>query len=658
MTKKSLLLVCTVLIWTGFILSTFYVVQKPTIVLVIPGFLSITWTLVLSGLFLIDATLLGGWLLEKFFPTVDHWERILLGAGLGLGCFGFLGYGLAVTGNASQIILISILIGFAFLAIQQGVLRKMTESISEIWHTLRMPTQRGLRWVPWLAMGTFLLALLLAFAPPADDFDALVYHLTVPLLWFKDGGLVNSTLIPSYWFPNLVEGMFVWGLAFKNDTLPSLIHLAFASITIGLIWWWAYKIQGNTLAWRSMAILLTIPSLPLLASWAYTDLALAFFCVAALFTMWKSQESSSKSFWILSAVFSGLAMGIKYTSFTLPLVLVLWLAWQEKNKIKAVLVKCSLFTSMAVFVGMPWYIRNWIWTGNPFFPFVFGGKDWDAFLATNYANPGTGIGLNILKIILIPFNMTLGHLDATYFDGRMGPWWLILLPIMVWVLLKNRRSTVIRAIHLPVFFGLLSFLFWVLGVINTASLWQTRYLFPALLPLAPLAAMALDQFSNLDTHKFRISFIINSMLFLSVVLFFFDFGNFVLSRNPIPYALNIQSRQDYIESVQPAYADAISLVNQTPPDSYIYFLYEPRTYGMTRQVASDINNPNLSHDFYLYKTPKGILQAWQTRGYTHVLYQRIGNSLLEDPGAAQKLFDLLDLVAETDNTRLFKIPAP
>jgi hypothetical protein len=179
-----------------------------------------------------------------------------------------------------------------------------------------------------------------------------------------------------------------------------------------------------------------------------------------------------------------------------------------------------------------------------------------------------------------------------------------------------------------------------------------------LLPLAPLAALAWEEFSKLDSSRLRISFIISSLIFLSVVSTVFDFGIFVFSRNPILYALNIKDRQTYMENVQPSYADALSLVSQTPPDAHILFFYEPRSYGMSRFVNPDVLNTNISHDFYLYQTPKNILQAWIAQGYTHILYQQIGDQFFENPTETQKLFDLLDLVVETPNTRLYKIPSP
>jgi hypothetical protein len=657
MTRKNLSIIIVFLAWIGLILAAFFVVQKPVILSMGAGILSILSTLVFLGLFLMDAACLGVWIIKKIHPAFDSAEQILLGTGLGMGCLGILGFLLAISGIAHPLFLILLLTGFLIYAISRKILPQVVDNLVKTWQMFKIAPSNDMRWVPWAGCAFFILSFSLAFAPPADAFDALLYHLSVPLSWLKNSGLVNSAINPPYWFPDLVEGIFSWGLAFKNETFASISHLTFGILTVGLIWRWSYEIRGRDLAWRSTAILISIPSLPLLASWAYTDLALAFYCVAALYSMWRI-NISTKNPWFLSAIFSGMAMGVKYTSFILPVVLVCWLGWFYRENIKKVFMNCLSFSGTACLIASPWYLRNLIMTGNPFYPFVFGGKLWDGFLASSYANAGTGIHFDIEKIFLLPLNVTLGHYDVTYYDGRIGPWWLILLPIVLWFLWNNRKEKLIRAIYLPIIFGFVLIITWVIGVINSASLWQSRLLFPALFVLAPLTALAWEECKKLDSDRFHLSFIINSLFILYIASCLFDFGFFVLSRNPIAYALNLQSRQAYFERTQPSFADALNFVDQLPTNAKVYFLFEPRSYGMDREVVPDAINENLSHDFYLYNTPENIIQNWQIRGYGYVLYQKAGEALLDKPAETRILFSKLKVIAETQNSILYQVPAP
>ena len=658
MAKLRILPVILLTLWIAFVFAAFYIVQKPLALQLIPGLLSLLLTLVVTGALLIEAAGLGVATLRRFFPLLDPGEQALLGTGLGLGFFGLLGFGLAASGLARPVVLIPLLVGLGILAGWKGWLRQAKGDFSSLWQALSSPVEAGTKWIPWLAGAALLLSFLLAFAPPADSFDALFYHLTVPAAWLRDGGLAAPQIIPHYWFPELVEGVFVWGLALGSETTAPLLHLAWGVLTVGLVWTWARKALGKSIAWRSIAVLISMPSLPLLASWAYTDLALAFYCTAVLYLLWLASDSSGQRIWILSGIFCGLAMGIKYTSFVLPLVALGWLAWTRRRHLLEAFAPAVRFALPAGLVAGPWYLRNWIWVGNPFYPFLFGGKYWDAFLSTHYSQAGTGIGFNFRELVLLPLNLTLGQRDANYFDGRIGPLWLILLPVCLWVLWTYRKSAERRALHIPILFGVVSLGVWTFGVINSSALWQSRLLFPALLPLAPLAALAWESLKQLDLKRFRFSFIFNTLAVISIAVSLLDFGLFVLARNPLAAALGMTGRQAYFERFQPAYADALELVSQTPPGSKVYFLYEPRSYGMSRPVTPDPINQNLAHDFYLDQTPEAIVKAWQAQGYAYVLYQRAGDSLLEEPEDSQRLFSLLEVVQQTSNTILYRLPPP
>jgi hypothetical protein len=656
MSRLRIILVALLVGWIGFIFAAFYVVQKPLALQIGSGLLSVLWTLTLAALLLVDAAIMGGALLRKFFPLLDNGERLFLGTGLGLGIFGIIGFGLAAAGAAKPVVLLTLLIVIPLLGIWRGWWRQVEEDAKSVGQVLRSSTERGVKWIPWLAGIALFLSFILAFAPPADSFDALLYHLAVPALWLKDGGLAVGKILPVYWYPGLVEGAYVWGLALWSEATAPLLHLAWGILTVGLIWWWARKVWGNSTAWRSVAVAISMPSLALLAAWAYTDLALAFYSAAALYLLWRYRDSKEKRLLILNGILCGLAMGVKYTSFILPIMVVGWLAWIYRRRLIEWFLPTVQFSVAALLVASPWYIRNWIWMGNPFYPYVFGGKLWDSFLAIRCAQAGTGIGLNLPALFLLPFNVTLGQYDMTYADGRIGPLWLILLPACLWILWHYRKETARQAIIIPAIFGLISFGFWTLGVINTAGLWQSRMLFPSLLCLTPLATLGWEALTRLDTKRFRISFIFNALVILSIAINLLDFGLFVLVRSPMSVALGITDRQSYFERFQPSYADALALVDETPPGSQVLLLFEPRSYGMEREVHSDPFNANLAHDLYLHQTPENVLQTWQAQGYTYVLYQRVGDYLLEYPDKSQRLFSMLTVVEETENTILYQIP--
>ena len=66
----------------------------------------------------------------------------------------------------------------------------------------------------------------------------------------------------------------------------------------------------------------------MLASWAYVDMALVYYAIAALYSYSLSQTEANPRWLHLTGVMAGLAMGVKYTSFTVPLACGLLILFQ------------------------------------------------------------------------------------------------------------------------------------------------------------------------------------------------------------------------------------------------------------------------------------------------------------------------------------------
>jgi hypothetical protein len=138
-----------------------------------------------------------------------------------------------------------------------------------------------------------------------------------------------------------------------------------------------------------------------------------------------------------------------------------------------------------------------------------------------------------------------------------------------------------------------------------------------------------------------------------------DAGVHVLSRNPLAYALGLETRQAYLEKVQPAYAEAMQLLDRTPSNASLYFLFEPRSYGAARQVQIDPILDNFAHDWYLHGDADSLVQDWRTQGYTHVLIYRRGVDFLSgNPSSSFKpeYQDALELVIASHLTLVATTP--
>jgi hypothetical protein len=411
-----------------------------------------------------------------------------------------------------------------------------------------------------------------------------------------------------------------------------------------------------------------MPALPMLASWAYADMALVYYSVAALYAFTKFRETRILTWLVILAVMCGLAMSVKYTSFVVPLSCGLLLLLERP--LRGAIRHALQFGAIAILTALPYYVRNAILMGNPFYPFVFGGRFWDSFLADWFADRGTGIGWNLPELVLLPVNTLLGHRDANFFDGRMGPLFLILAPFTLWILLtRTRRGSGESGSLLAIgVFCMLSFAAWTVGVINSSALWQARLLFPALILFTIPSAIAWNSLHAFDTPKLRISFLFNALAAIVITLTLIDNAIFVLQRNPLAVATGAQSREHYIERINPSYAALMTLINELPEQANIYSLFEPRTYGLPRPTHPDAIVSNFAHDVYLHHTADEILRQWKAEQYTHVLvYERGLDFMITSPlskftpamqNTLREVLRQLELVAQTPDKvySIYKIP--
>ncbi len=132
---------------------------------------------------------------------------------------------------------------------------------------------------------------------------------------------------------------------------------------------------------------------------------------------------------------------------------------------------------------LPWVARSAWTTGNPFYPFfhgIFGGPDWSPALTEQLRawQSSIGMGREPVDYLLLPLRVFLAGGEGYHrFDGELGAFWVLLLPLAVWGAWKVRLARRCLAV------GGLYFAFWAL------SSQQMRLLLPAL-PLLAIACAA------------------------------------------------------------------------------------------------------------------------------------------------------------------------
>ncbi len=635
------------LFWAGALFVLYYVVQKPGLLNIFAGLLDTFWTIFVAGLLIFNAYGLGSRVLHfTKVRVLDPIDTFLLSIGIGLGILGLLGLFFSVVQLSNEIVLAFVQIILAVFFLLRYDLQKILKDLNSLRSTLILSLSQYSYFTRLVIGLVLLISFLLTLAPPFEAFDVLINHLTLPATLLKEGGLRVVNILP-FWYPTLAENVYLWALAFGAERAAQIIHFMWGILTVLLLWHWSTKIWGYEIGRKTLLLVASIPSLPILASWAYADMALCFYAVAAIYTVASYRLLKEPSLLYVAAILSGLAMGVKYQSFVIPLTCGLILLFQRPAS--RAFGSALRFSLVTLLVALPWYLRNTFYMDNPFYPFIFGGRYWDDFLAAWWTDPGTGIGWNALQIFMLPLNLVLGHRDATFFDGRFGPLFLLLLPITLWVLFtaRNKEQDKKYALLSIGCFVVLNFAAWTLGVINTSALWQARYLFPAVMIFTIPTALAWGSLKQLDTSRLRVSFLFDALITLSILLTVADNAIFVIQRNPLAVAVGAQSPERYIERVNPSYSALIAVMDGLPADAHIYSLFEPRTYGLPRSTQPDVILSNFAHDAYLYKTPAAIIGHWRSEQYTYILVYERGREFLSDSASYKFTPATLQLLQET-----------
>ena len=440
-------------------------------------------------------------------------------------------YGLLAVGGASFVVLC--------LSATKGLLH-IDKQFNEPKHTL---IEKVLTLVVVIAGCCTLVA---ALAPPsALEWDALSYHLANPKMWLAHGRIDFLPFDHHSNFPFLVQMLYLLMQGAGSVAGAKLVHwLCFALLSLSVYAFCMRHIapvkRGQTVGIVAALIFATTPIVLWESTVGYVDLATALFTWLAFYALCNAAQAATSaplitlqtaptapikaakkisnapqiSWLILSAILMGFALGTKYTVLgfwgLLLAGIVLWHLVRRKNSHACAcpdktsctcngVKPAALWGAISLTIGLPWYIKNLLVTGNPVYPFaynLFGGKYWSAPLAKQYADEQArfGYGKTALDLLLSPWRVTneLALLPAyTAATGRaftfteyvifgLSPVFLALL-----ILAPFSGSKLSRPAIYCLYFGLGIYAFWFF------VMQQTRYLIPALPAFAIVSAEVL-----------------------------------------------------------------------------------------------------------------------------------------------------------------------
>ena len=543
-------------------------------------------------------------------------ERVFFSFATGLGTAGYAVFVPAALGLLRPSVLWPVA---ALLAVASAAgLRSLGREAPETGAPIPAPSRGAIESFALLLMAGFLaLSLLLSLAPETGK-DALIYHLAVPKQYLKAGGF---RFLPGNIFSNsplLPEMLYLLALFLRGEVLAKLLHLgALAGVLLGM---WSFSrrhLPENAFPLTALLLFAAIPTVFAVSRTAYTDLFVVLFSLAAFHAFVNWSEGGDAGWLALSGCLGGLAVSTKYTALLLPFLGVLGVPWGSRRRgdtDRQAARSLALCAVPFLLAGAPFYLKNLVLTGNPFYPFLyglFGGKGWEPGQAELYDAfvEHLGMGRGWLDYLLLPWNLSArAEMDSPRFDGVLGPVFLLTLPLLALV----RRPSV--PLSCALVFSLSWFLFW------ASSAQQMRYL----MPVFPFLALAVAAVLTSGRARSPLAFGV-LVAFVAAGIAFDGYHAVRLFRKvrPLGVVAGVESRDEHLARVVPSSAMYRHANLHLPPGSKVFLIYMRNyTYLCETECYSDSMFESYTIQKILSSTdsPSGVQRALRAEGFTHLMY--------------------------------------
>ncbi len=618
--KKSYLVPLLGLLWAVSVLLMYFISHKPFDPAAALAIFQLAWRMLVPILLLAAA---GGLGLRLFHPQEVHpLARLALQAGLGLG---LLALGVLLVGGTLGLPgwLPWTVLALLLLLLRRSIRAWLAQlgSLGELWRE----SGRFERWTAGLCAALLIGPLLVALAPPLR-FDALVSHLLLPQTYLQAGRISYLPEQVMSGMPQNMEMLYTWAMALGGAQAAAALGWAIGGLTlVGLLGFLRQRLDARA-AWVGTASLLAGYTLVMLFGWAYMDSLPFLLGLGVLICLDGWQQQGGLRWAAAAGALAGLALGSKYTAGVIAVSGALVLLWGILRRRAKGWQSLLVFGLAALLAVAPWLVKNWITTGNPFYPFFFPAGQMTAVRLEVYQSvPPYG---NWLDFFLLPLRATSLGIDSA--EGYMFAPGALLLALgglfwLAWRELPEDRRPFLQTAALVSISGLLT---WAVANRWSGNLIQTRYyisLFPAFAALAALGDYGLTRRS---LPGVRLSRLVNVVILLALGLNLVETGLATLRINPLPVLAGLKDEQTYLADNLGWYQPAMQAIQKLPGGSRVLLLYEARGYYCLPRCEADeiLDRWKVTRAEGL--DAAAIRQQWINEGYTHVLFYKSGAEFL------------------------------
>jgi len=418
---------------------------------------------------------------------------------------------------------------------------------------------------------------LVAAAPPVY-WDALTYHIAVPVAYARAHGFVYLPYNVYASMPMAGGLFFLAAYLWDGLVAANACHLVISLCVLGCTYRLARRYVSQFYAALAAACVALTPVFYGGLGGAHVDHFQILFVAAALYIYLTATEELTRTLrpFVAVGVFLGSCCAVKYTGYAalvgLAAVAAVDLVRKKLNWRGVVVAGVAAAATVA-----PWLIKAYVERGNPVFPAAyeyFGGRDFSAEQARRVVRwqHEMGEGRRWLDYVAVPYRISVTA-DETYrsFAGNYLPF---VLPLAALSLVLCRRTARLVA------FG------WVCLAAWAAGPQQLRFLGPALPAFAVGAAASLGaadgRWSRVASRVWR------GLLTVATpaVALAYIAGAITIALIPPVYAFGAPF--DYYVAAKQPFIHAQQFINEElPPDAKILMVFTNHTLYLQRPAVYD-----------------------------------------------------------------------
>ena len=274
---------------------------------------------------------------------------------------------------------------------------------------------------------------------PETFYDSMVYHLAVPEYWLSHHGLSD---FPTNFFSNYpygAETYFLNGLVFQGTESAKMLHAVALVVCALLAGGWARELGGPRAGYLALGLVLTLPHFAINVWTTQVEGFLALAAVLFIYALNRWISSKELSWAFAAGLFAGLAVGVKYNGVIVIVAALAVLVFQKPVFKSKDLWKSFLFFAVGFLLTVgPWVLKNWVYTGNPAFPYftsLFQGRHLPSAGYEKLLTEQQGrMTEHWWDWLILPWKLVISNPDSYSFAGPVA---LAFLPLLFLFKLKH-----------------------------------------------------------------------------------------------------------------------------------------------------------------------------------------------------------------------------